>query len=82
MDSVENLDVERYSPDISIDENLSDIEKIIKKFQNHPSILKIKENVRIGERFEFQDSNDDKMFRKLISLDPKIKSAPKSSAPK
>ena len=71
MESVENLEVERYLPKNSIvlDENLDDIDKIVKQFQNHPSILKIKENVKIDKTFKFEDTNNDKMFKKISSLD-------------
>ena len=71
MESVENLEVERYLPNnnITIDENLDKIDKIVKQFQNHPSILKINENVKIDEKFEFKDTSDDKMFKKISSLD-------------
>ena len=48
MESVENLEVERYLPNnnLAIDEDLDKIDKIVKQFQNHPSILKINENVK------------------------------------
>ena len=71
MESVENLEVERYLPNnnLAIDENLDKIDKIVKQFQNHPSILKINENVKIEEKFKFKDTTDDKMFSKINSLD-------------
>merc|ERR1712080_383935 len=70
MDSVENLEVERYLPtnNITVNENLDNIDKIIQKFQNHPSILKINENVKIDKTFIFEDTNEDKMFQKINSL--------------
>ena len=71
MDSVENLEVERYLPDIVCDENLDDIDKIVRQFQSHPSILKIKENVKIEKTFKFKDIDEDKMFKIISSLDPK-----------
>ena len=73
MDSVENLEVQRYLPtnSILVDENLDDIDKIVKQFQNHPSILKIKENVKVDKTFKFEDTNVDKMFKKINSLDAK-----------
>ena len=71
MDSVENLEVERYLPDIVTDENLDDIDKIVKQFQSHPSILKIKENVKVDKTFKFEDINEDKMFKIICSLDAK-----------
>ena len=37
MDSVENLEVERYLPNVAIDENLDDIDRIVSQFQDHPN---------------------------------------------
>ena len=71
MDSVENLEVERFLPDTVTDENSDDIDKIVRQFQNHPSIVKIKENVKIDKTFEFKDINEDKMFKIINSLDAK-----------
>ena len=70
MDSVENLEVERFLPD-TVDENLDDIDKIVRQFQNHPSIVKIKENMKVDKTFEFKDINEDKMFKIIKSLDEK-----------
>ena len=73
VEAVENLEVERYLPNenVIIDENLDNIDKIVKHFKNHPSILKIKENVKIEKRFEFKDTTDEKIFKKINSLDAK-----------
>ena len=60
MDSVENLEVERYLPDILIDDNLDDIDKIVRQYQGHPSIVKIKENVKVDKKFEFEDISEEK----------------------
>ena len=74
MESVENLEVERYMPTIVIEDNENDneddIDNMIKKFQNHPSILKIKENVSLEVGFKFRDVTVEETFKKIISLDP------------
>ena len=72
MESVENLEVERYMPTIVIEDNEcgDDIDRMIKKFQDHPSIQKINENVKIEESFKFRDVTEEETFNKLISLDP------------
>ena len=71
MESVENLEVERYLPGnlVVIDESLDNVDKAVQKFQYHPSILMINQNVKIGEKFEFKDIDDDTMFKKISSLD-------------
>ena len=75
MESVEILEVERYLPTVVINvDNINEpnrIDQIITKFQNHPSILKINENVKVEKRFEFRDVTEDEMFKKIVELDPK-----------
>lgn len=69
MDAVENLEIERYLPNIIInDDGLDDIDKMVRKYQDHPSIVKIKENVKVDKPFEFQDVDDDVIFKKILSL--------------
>ena len=77
MESVENLEVERYMPTIVIentddDDNANEdfVDKMVKKFENHPSILKIKENVKTDENFQFRDVTEEETFKQIISLDP------------
>ena len=73
MESVEYLEVERYLPTIVIDtsaKNENIIEDILLKFKDHPSILKINENVAFEERFEFKDVTEDEMFEKIIKINP------------
>ena len=74
MESVEYLEVERYMPTIVIDSsdtNENRIDDIITKFKDHPSILKINENVKVGHRFQFKDVSEDEMFKKIIKIDPR-----------
>ena len=73
MESVEYLEVERYMPTVVIDTcetNENRIDEIIEKFQDHPSIKKINENVVIENRFEFKDITEEEMFNKIIKIDP------------
>ena len=71
IESIEKLEVNRYLPEESIDnEDLDEIDKIVKNFQNHPSILKIKENVKVDDKFHFKNINENDMFNKIASLDP------------
>ena len=53
-------------------ENIDEvIEKILDKYQSHPSILKIKENVKVEKKFKFNDVTEDETYLKIKSLDPK-----------
>ena len=72
LESVEYLEVERYLPTMVIDlseNNENRIDDIILKFKDHPSIVKINENVVFDKRFEIKDITDDDMFEKIIKID-------------
>ena len=75
IDAVKNLEIEKCIDDIEqlkqpegIDEV---IENIIKKYQLHPSILKIKEHVKVKNKFTFDDATENEIYTKIKSLDPK-----------
>ena len=67
---VQTLDIEGFvTHDYSYQPQLDYISNIINKFKNHPSILKIKENVQFNERFCFQPVEETVISDKLNSLD-------------
>ena len=67
---VENLDIEGYvTCDYWYDPELNYIANIIEKFKNHPSILKIKENVKIEEGFNFSPVEESVINYKIGALD-------------
>ena len=69
---VEKLDIEGFSTcDYSYDPEMDYISNIIKKFSNHPSIIKIKENVNVNAQFSFTTVNNTIMTDKINSLDKK-----------
>ena len=41
-------------PDVRVCEGLDDIDNIVYKFRNHPSIIKIKEKYKVKENFSFR----------------------------
>ena len=45
--------------------------KILGKHQIHPSNLEIKENVKIDNKFEFNDATEHEIYSKIKSFDPK-----------
>ena len=74
LDVIENLGIKPYSStsntepeDVEII-NLSQIDKIISKYKNHPSILKIKENVKTKEKCSFSKPTIDNVETTLLSL--------------
>ena len=47
------------------------LKETIKKYENHPSIIKIKENVRNGNYFTFNEMTNFDFEREIFKLDPK-----------
>ena len=75
VEAVQNLEIKQFSEERVQEvpsENMEEvIENLIKKYKTHPSILKIKENVKIEEKFKFHDTTEDAIYTKIKSLDPK-----------
>ncbi|MCH2405854.1 MAG: reverse transcriptase family protein [Nitrosopumilus sp.] len=74
IEAVQNLEIEKFNSDGERElqaENIGVIEKIIDKYKTHPSILKIKEIVKVEKIFEFENTTEDEVYSKIRSLDPK-----------
>ena len=76
IDVTENLEIEHYNEImdneyIGSNNGRKGIETIITKYKNHPSILKIKEHIKLTERFTFSKPTPNDLDVHLISLDPK-----------
>ena len=64
IEAVQNLKIEPFaSKDVDIDE-------IIKLYETHPSIQKIKGNVTLGEEFLFSDTIPEDINKRILELDP------------
>ena len=48
-----------------------DIHEIVKNYETHPSILKIKENVNVESKFIFTDTTPNNLKDEICKLDPK-----------
>ena len=69
IDAVDNLDIEPYLPDHNPPtENIQDI---IIKYENHPSIKKIKENMKDENKFSFKDTTSQDFETQIQNLDTK-----------
>ena len=74
IEAVENLEIQEFVPDIDFvhskdgDDN---IDSIIRKYKSHPSILKIKENVKVETKFKFIDITEEEIEIGIKKLDPK-----------
>ena len=76
IDVIENLGIEHYdeimdNEYIGSDNGRKEIETIITKYKNHPSILKIKEHIKVTERFTLSKPTPNDLEVHLISLCPK-----------
>ena len=71
FEAVESLDKETFTSSTISDVYTDDIEKIINRYQLHPSILKRKENVTLKEKFKFKDINSNEINRRILELNPR-----------
>ena len=72
-EAVQNLDIEPFVTRDVNDVNVFavDIDEIIKQYETHPSIQKIKENIILGEEFVFSDTIPQDINKRILELDPK-----------
>ena len=57
IEAVESLEIECFAPDLDDNIHATNIDEIITKYARHPSILKIKENVKMEEKFLFNNTS-------------------------
>ena len=55
IDAVDNLEIEPFLIENTNIISTANLEDIISKYENHPSIRKIKENIGNGSKFTFKD---------------------------
>ena len=72
IDTIENLDIESYAVYNESETNHSNLaEHIVKKYERHPSILKIKEYVNLNNKFSFAITTEEELQKEIKLLDPK-----------
>ena len=72
IDVIENLDIEPFIEQTANDDNtLNSIKDIVKKYNQHPSILKIKQYVTIDDKFTFFETTIQQFQTQIELLDPK-----------
>ena len=54
-----------------MDEIVLDVEKCIKKFESHPSIISIKRHVEVTDKFDFSPITAEDIDEQISALDPK-----------
>ena len=68
---VHKLNIEGYELNYCYNSELDDISDIINKFKNHPSILKLKENIKLETNFHFETVTNAIIKDKISSLNKK-----------
>ena len=68
---MENLEIEQFAPNNDSNTQTDSIEEIIKRYEVHPSILKLKENVNVEIKFTFTDTTPNVIKNEIGKLDPR-----------
>ena len=69
IEAVDNLDIKTYLiHNNRISKNTQDI---IDKYENHPSIKMIKENIKYENKFSFQDTTKEHLQLQIKNVDKK-----------
>ena len=55
--------------DLSLEDTTNPVEIAIKKFQNHPSVQVIRENINLNQEFFFKHVEVDEIFKEIRNLD-------------
>ena len=66
INAVKELQIRGFKDECSYDEKSDNISRI--KFNKHPSIIKIKENVVVGDKITFSPTNLKNIEEKIVSL--------------
>ena len=69
--AAQSLEIEPFVLETDIEACKGSLVEIIKQHESHPSILKIRENVKIREKFTFKDIDPKDISQRINDLDPK-----------
>ena len=69
--AVENLEMEPFTVVEEVNMISGSISEIVKTYASHPSIIKIKENVKIKDKFKFQNITSNEMKVEINKLNSK-----------
>ena len=72
IDAVSSLSIEENRALIDdVGDEINPVQKAVKKFQHHPSILSIKEHVQVADKFSFWEVDVEEMINEICHLDAK-----------
>ena len=72
IDTVDNLEIEAFLFENTNIISTAKLDDIISKYENHPSIRKIKENIENGNKFTFKDMTSLDFENEILKLDRKM----------
>ena len=67
--AAQSIEIEPFVLETYIEAFKGSLDEIIKQYESHPSIFKIWENVKIGEKFTFKDINPKDISQRINDLD-------------
>ena len=70
IDAVENLDIDHFVTERNDNPSSGNIDEIIRNYETHPSILKIRENIKVTDKFAFNDTTPQYFKDEIRKLDP------------
>ena len=71
IEAVDNLEIEPFTTINEDDISSENISEIVKNYEFHPSIINIKENVKIKEKFKFKNTISEEIKDEIDKLNPK-----------
>ena len=71
VEAVQCLEIQPYRSEAKRNACAGNIDEILKQYEQHPSILQIKENVNITDKFIFDDTTPQDINKRILDLDPK-----------
>ena len=70
-ETIDNLNIEHFHNDSNDDNENENIEDILRIYKSHPSIVKIKENITIENKFSFAEITSENFQKLILNLDYK-----------
>ena len=71
IEAVDNLAIEPFTVVSEEDIISENIPEIVKMYESHPSIIKIKENIKIEDKFKFKNITSNEIKDEIDKLNPK-----------
>ena len=71
VEAVDYLEIEPFAVVCENDIISENIPEIVKMYESHPSVLKIKENIKIQDKFKFRNITSNVIRNEIEKLNPK-----------